>query len=121
MTANMGGHRHWRTRSLAKLPQRVTRKPEDHSSRLGLMNGTTLLSTSIVALVFVSACQPGGTVDTAAREAEVESLRAILESDRQAHLETDAPRLVSNLADTLTSRSPSRPISRTPSTARGMT
>jgi hypothetical protein len=65
------------------------------------MNGTTLLSTSIAALVFVSACQPAGTVNSAAREAEVESLRAILESDRQAHLETDAPRLVSNLADTL--------------------
>ena len=65
------------------------------------MNGTTWLSFSIVALLFVSACQPGGTVDSAAREAELESLRAILESDRQAHLETDARRLVSNLADTL--------------------
>jgi hypothetical protein len=65
------------------------------------MNRTALLSISIVALVSASACQPGGQVNSASREAELESLRAILESDRQAHFETDARRLVSNLADTL--------------------
>lgn len=61
----------------------------------------SLLSISILALASVSACRPNQPLDSAAREAELQSLRAILESDRQAHLETDAGRLVSNLADTL--------------------
>jgi hypothetical protein len=65
------------------------------------MDRASLLSVSIFALASVSACQSSALPDSAAREAERESLLAILESDRQAHLETDAQRLVSNLADTL--------------------
>lgn len=65
------------------------------------MNGQLLLLASIVLCVTASACRPGGPPGSEAREAELESLRAILESDRQAHLETDARRLVFNLADTL--------------------
>jgi hypothetical protein len=65
------------------------------------MNRTIALSFPIVLLVSVSACQPNGPPDLATREAEIESLRAILAGDRQAHLETDARWLVVNLADTL--------------------
>lgn len=46
------------------------------------------------------ACQPPRP-GASTREGELQALRAILESDRRAHLETDARRLVSNLADTL--------------------
>jgi hypothetical protein len=65
------------------------------------MNGTTPLSILIVLLMTAAACQPAGPSDSAAKEAEVESLLAILASDRQAHFDTDAQRLASNLADTL--------------------
>ena len=51
-------------------------------------------------LVTLWACQTRRP-DASAREGELQALRAILESDRRAHLETDARRLVSNLADTL--------------------
>lgn len=65
------------------------------------MNGQLLFLTSIVLWVTVAACRPGGSPASGARDAELASLHAILGSDRQAHLETDAHRLVANLADTL--------------------
>jgi hypothetical protein len=63
--------------------------------------GRTLLSAVVAACCWVSSCRATPQADPDRRRAELEALRAILEMDRQAHLRTDAPALVSNLADTL--------------------